>query len=243
MSKRKHTYDARHVNITQEPMPTDIRSAAASHEMNRERAVMNILLNIYILAGVRAIKKGDVITTTGAKYQHLSGRRADGTNAAHGSPRQIMIAGKTLQEIADGRSPDSNSFRFLLDSFGGTDILPVNYNKADSLAESCGLVDALLEACRLAVSNAGLRKSYRSSLRTDVGASYGLFKSLAMEAFDLAIDSLYNDLASTTIISKRDDLSEQISILRIYKSTLRSSSCIPDEHMLVDVDETLKDYS
>lgn len=244
MSNRKHTYGARHVNITQEPMPADIRSAGASHEMNRERAVMNVLLTIYVLTGVQAIGPSDQITATGAKYQHISGKRSEGTNAAHGSPRQIMIAGQTLQEIAEGRNPGSDSFGFLLDTFGGTDTLPVNYNKADSLAESSGLVNAFLVACRLAVSRAGLRRRYfRTSLRPDVAACYELYKSRALGAFDVAIDKLQNDLASITIMSKRDNISEQINILRQYKSTLKASSCHPDDHMLIDIEGTLKDYS
>lgn len=231
-------------SIRQEPLPTDIRLAAISHEIGRQREVMNVLLHMYVMAGVGVIELSDVIDSSGAKLQHLTGNKPSGTNAAHCVPCQILIGvgKKTPQEISEEKKPGFEGDIFT--SFSMTDILPLNFNKADSLAESKGLVDAFVNACVRAVRLAHSRRRYfRNSIYPDVMSSYDLYKSRGVISFDRAINHLFDRLASITVLEERRRLQERVRILEHYKQTLETSNGHLENFMLIDVEKTLKDYS
>lgn len=204
-------------------MPFDFRSRAETHELNRQRVVSSILRELYVLATLDIIEEFKLVTVKRAVSQNLRGSKGDMTEAAHCCPRQVMIGDKTPTELLQTVFPER---AFVVNAFfAETDILPANYNKADSRAEGNGLSNGFRSACNFIIKDAHLKgKLEYEPLMTAVRTAYSIYKEAAEDAFRISIERLENKLRFN--VTKKDETkwTSQIKILKVYDRTLKSSS-------------------
>lgn len=225
MGKRKNpwtsigysTYEGFHM------MPFDLRRRGETHEINRQRVVSSILLELYVMATVGIIKKDRIITVKRAISQNLRGSQKEMTEAAHCCPRQVMIGDKTPTELLQTAFPERafavNAF------FAESDILPANFNKADTRAESNGLSNGFRAACHFVVSDAHYHgKLIPLNVSTAVRSGYSIYLDYATDAFRVSCERLEHKLRFN--VTKQDEIKwkEQLKITKIYDRTLRTSS-------------------
>lgn len=211
------TYEGFHM------MPFDLRKRAETHELNRQRVVSSVILELYIMATVGIIPKDRIVTVKRAISQNLRGAQKDMTEAAHCCPRQVMLGDKTPTELLQTAFPERafavNAF------FAESDLLPANYNKADSRAEGNGLSDGFRAACHFAVADAHYQgKLIPLNVSTAVRTAFSIYQKQAIDAFRVSGERIENKLRFKC--SKEDALkwNEQQKITKIYARTIKSSS-------------------
>lgn len=225
MGKRKNpwtaigysTYEGFHM------MPFDLRKRGEKHELNRQRVVSSILLELYVMATAGIIPKGRLLTVKRAISQNLHGSQKDMTEAAHCCPRQVMIGDKTpteyLQTVFPERAFVVNAF------FAESDILPSNFNKADTRAENNGLSNGFRDACHFVVADAHYHgKMIPLNVATAVRQAFSIYQKSAEDAFRVSCERLEDKLRFS--IHKDDEIRwrEQIKIMKIYARTINISS-------------------
>lgn len=205
------------------PLPSDLRSRGQLHQLNRERVVASILREFYVLATLRVIGPHDRTSVKGAMSQSLSGSRSDVTEAAHCCPRQLVVGDKRPSELLQISFPER---AFVIRGFfAETDILPANYNKADSKAELKGMSIALRDAARFVVEDGRTRGELRVPLiATAVRSAFDIFKNGSEAAFKAAIEALEDRLRFKARPDQERRWSEQLEILGVYLQTLKTSS-------------------
>ena len=87
-------------------MPFDTKNRAITHELNRQRVITQILLDLYCMAVVGLIDKDGRVVLKGAGSQNLIGSKTDKTEAAHCAPRQIIVGGRRPQDILFTHFPE-----------------------------------------------------------------------------------------------------------------------------------------
>lgn len=209
-------------------MPFGWKERAATHEVNRQRVVASLLLDIHIMAVLDIIGKGKTVSlkkpkkvkAVGAVVQNLEGSENDGTEAAHCAPRQIVINSVPVQNLLKRKFPDRAWAMEVL--FGETDILPENYNKADSRAERNGLAQGLGEACEIAI----FKGHFGGKMEVDAILSaalyaYSTYQNRAKNAFQQSEDRLKEKLKPAGLKHREKvNLNEQLHIMRQYAETL-----------------------
>jgi hypothetical protein len=204
-------------------MPFDLRSRGQTHELNRERVVSSILRELYVMATLGIIQQYKIVSVKRAISQNLRGSKSDMTEAAHCCPRQVMIGDKTPTEILQTAFPER---AFVLNAFfAESDILPANFNKADTRAEGNGLSNGFRAACNFIIKDAHYKgKLEYEPLMTAVRTAYSIFKEASEDAFRVSIERLESKLRFN--VTKKDEIkwTEQIKILKIYSRTLKRSS-------------------
>ena len=231
-------------------MPFSLRHRAETHERNRQRVVLSILLDVHLMALTGYIKKGDLITLRGAISQNLEGSAADATAAAHCVPRQLLINIRTPQDIlfnplGDDLPPMAER-AFALDVlFAETDILPVNFNIADSRAERLGLNYAFLKACKYIISAAHYGGEMKAAqILSVVENAFSIYKNEASQAFTAAAERLREKLKPTYLFPKdRAKWTEQLQITEKYSETLRIASPTRDILDTQIIDGLIKVYT
>ncbi len=225
MGKRKNpwtsigfsTYEGFHL------MPFDVRKRAETHELNRQRVVSSVLRELYLMAKMGIIQKNKLLTVKRAVSQNLRGSQKDMTEAAHCCPRQVMVADKSPTDLLQTAFPER---AFVVNAFfAESDILPANYNKADSRAESNGMSNGFRKACQFVVADAHNHgKLIPLNVSTAVRSAYSLYKTQAYDAFRISRERLEHKLRFN--VTKQDAVrwNEQIEILRAYSRTLHISS-------------------
>jgi hypothetical protein len=195
----------------------NLKDRAIEHESNRQRVVASILIDLYLMAATGIIEEGQSLSLTGAKSQSLQGQ--SGNAAAHCAPRQVIIDGTTAQDVLAEKIPER---AFALEAlFGETDILPVNFNKADSRSERSGLTEGFRKACQVVV-DAGLFKGGTDpgEVLTAVQLAFGLYRADAMAAFVASIGRLNQKLSRKTVTSKdKEQWMQQLAISEHYLDT------------------------
>lgn len=204
-------------------MPFDLRKRAERHELNRERVVSSIMLELYVMATKGIIPKDRLLTVKRAVSQNLRGNQKDMTEAAHCCPRQVMIGDKTPTELLQTAFPERafavNAF------FAESDILPANFNKADTRAESNGLSDGFRAGCLFVISDAHYHgKLIPLNVSTAVRAGYSIFKERSIDSFRLACERLEDKLRFKVTESDAIRWKEQYKITKAYDRTVKSSS-------------------
>ncbi len=226
-------------------MPLDIENRAVTHELNRQRVITQILLDLYCMVVVGLIPDGGRVELKGAGSQSLSGSKKDGTEAAHCAPRQILIGARRPQDILFEHFPERG---FALNTlFAETDILPANFNKADSRAERNGLKDGFRLACQsiLAVANLGGKLEHQNAL-AEIKKAYAIYRNRANDSFDDSIarlqkklDDLKNSRIQFSILTdEKDKWQEQKAITEFYQEALRGtqgSSRVLGTHRLTGI--------
>lgn len=225
MGKRKNpwtaigysTYEGFHM------MPFDLRKRGEKHELNRQRVVSSVLLELYIMATIGIIPKDRLLTVKRAVSQNLRGSQKDMTEAAHCCPRQVMVGDKTPTELLQTAFPER---AFVVNAFfAESDILPANFNKADSRAEGNGLSDGFRDACHYVVSDAHYHgKLIPLNISTAVRQAYSIYKEHAEDAFRVSCERLEDKLRFNVHKDDEAKWREQMKILRIYARTLNISA-------------------
>jgi hypothetical protein len=210
-------------------IPTDLKMCAEWHENNRQRAITQVLMDLFLVAVKNYIKKGQTIKSVkkslrleGAEWQ--SWESTKGNQAAHCIPRQLYIESKPFDEFLEKYVPSRVVAIVFL--FAETDDLPANYNRADSLAETKGLTTAFLEACILVITKGHTQGKFEADSAIEcVKAAYSLYKSLADNSFAQSIKHLEDNLRMSGIDAQaRKRREERIQILKHYKTALQNSA-------------------
>lgn len=211
-------------------MPFALRERAETHERNRQRVVLSVLLDLHLMSLAGYIEATQPLGLRGAISQNLEGSADDATAAAHCAPRQLLVGVRPPQNILlapllNGLLPMPER-AFAVDvMFAETDILPVNFNISDSRAERLGLNEAFLRACKYIIKAAhygGQMKS--SSIGTIAENAFAIYRDESLRAFQAAADRLREKLKPTYLFPKdRAKWTEQLQITEKYADTLRSS--------------------
>lgn len=204
-------------------MPFDLRKRADKHELNRQRVVSSVLRELYIMATIGFIQKDRILSVKRAISQNLRGSNSDMTEAAHCCPRQVMIGDQTPTELLQKAFPER---AFVVNAFfAESDILPANYNKVDSRAESNGLSDGFRKACHFVVADAHHHgKLVPVNISIAVKSGYSLYKSQAQDAFRISRERLEDKMRFNVTKQDAARWKEQLEILRVYARTLHVSS-------------------
>ena len=212
-------------------MPFDLENRAVQHELNRQRVISQIFLDLYCMAALGLFKKGMPVALRGASSQNLSGSKSDQTEAAHCAPRQILIGTQRPQDILFLSFPER---AFVIDSlFAETDILPANFNKSDSRAERNGLKEAFRSACETVITAGHIHGNLDKFLvSTALKNAYEIYKVKAKKAFQYSarrlkdkLDKIQASRVQHTIRSKeKRKWEEQFAITGLYADTLHESA-------------------
>lgn len=211
------TYEGFHL------MPFELRSRGQTHQLNRERVVASILRELYVMATLGIIEENQIVTVKRAVSQNLRGSKSNMTEAAHCCPRQVSIGDKTPTELLQTAFPER---AFVVNAyFAESDILPANFNRADSRAEHNGMSDGFRAACHFIIKDAHHKGRLEyEPLGTAVRAAYSIFKEASHDAFRISCERLEHKLRFN--VTKKDERkwTEQIRILKAYERTLNRSS-------------------
>lgn len=204
-------------------MPMQLKERAENHEMHRQRVISMILLDLYLMATKKIIPVGSMVSAHQAISQSLSGSEKDKSQAAHCAPRQIIIGTQSPQELLYISFPERG---FALDAlFGETDILPANFNRADSRAERNGLAEGFRNACLTVITDAHIKgKMDSQTASVAVRAAYSGYEVRAHEAFQISIDRLKNKLKIKQTPSDERKWQEQLAITQTYYDVLLRST-------------------
>lgn len=201
----------------------DLKYHATTHEDKRQRIVATILLDLYLMAAIDLIPTGTAIKLQRAVAQDLGGAKEATTEAAHCTPRQVMLGTETpqaiLQSVLPHRAPVVDAF------FAETDHLPANFNQSNLRAEENGLREGFRFACQTAVF-AGQRSGALKYANVSVAVknAYAMYETRVHTAFQLSLKQL-NDKFQFRLPPKEDKKwREQIEIIRIYAQTLLKST-------------------
>lgn len=205
-------------------MPFGVKERAETHEFNRQRVVVSILLELHLMTLFDTIKKNQAVTLKKAISQSLSGSKSRGTEAAHCAPRQILIGHKTPQDIL--RKPFAERAWVLDAYFAETDILPANFNKCDSRAERNGLTSAFREACENIIFSGFYNgKVETGAIAMSLANAYSLYESRAKIAFESCIDRLREKLQPFGLPpADKAKWNEQLVITQEYARILKEGS-------------------
>ena len=220
MGHRTNFFDKIGYNALIPRMPLKLKEAATEHETNRQRVVASILLELHFLALKNIIPKHQPLKVAKAVSQNLTGSRADSTQAAHCAPRQVIIGAHSVQKLMQKVFPERDWAVSVL--FGEADILPVNFNKCDSLAEGKGLADAFQSACRYAVETGHIDNGLNPHLiLMRAENAFAIYRDGAAPAFRLSEDHIKGKIKPLLIDQVVKDLTEQVQIIQQYAQTLK----------------------
>lgn len=204
-------------------MPFALKERAITHEINRQRVVCSLLLDLHLMAVLGIIPKGLPLTLRGAISQNLEGSGENMTQAAHCSPRQLYIGSETPQRLLRKVFPERAWAIDVL--FAETDILPSNFNICDSRAERYGLNEAFRNACQYIIA-AGHNKPSTdlNVIVIKAESGFSIYRSRAAQAFRQSAEKLKNNLKPKYLFPKeRAKWTEQLQITEQYIETLRDA--------------------
>lgn len=216
-------------------MPYDLEKRAALHEINRQRVVAKLLSDLFCMVKCGYVKAYEPISMGGAESQSLRGTRSGGTEAAHCAPRQIFIGSWKMQYKLDTSFPERGLAIAAL--FGEADILPSNFNKADSRVEGSGLAEAFLEAAKTVVLEGSLGEELdERSLSMAVRKGFNVYTRHAINAFNDALKQLKDKVRELdrsrinhSLRSKEEaKWREQHAITKVYARTLDDAQGLED---------------
>jgi hypothetical protein len=199
-------------------MPFGMLERAIKHEVERQRVVASIILELNLMAVVGVLKKDVKVSLGGAHFQSLKGEDANATEAAHCAPRQILLNGRPADEAF---SNAADGFRLKV-MFGETDILPVNFNKCDSRAERKGLAEGFQKACESSIKSGLFGGTLEpGSIAVSSVAAFSIYSYFANLAFTSSITRMKEKLRPANIAHRdRVNWTEQLFILEKYIETL-----------------------
>ena len=167
----------------------DLRYHAEVHETKRQRVITSILLDLYLMAAAKMFAPGTSVKLQRGVAHDPDGGREDKVETAHCAPQQIMLGTRRPQEILRLKFPQRAE---TVDSFfNEDDILPANFNEADSLAEDHGLREGFRFACQTAIFSAQTDGKMRyETVAVGVETAYALYETPARAAYQNALKEL-----------------------------------------------------
>lgn len=221
-------------------MPTALKEAAIEHEKNRQRVVASILLELCFMRIKGIIENKQLLRLSKAASQSLKGSKEDSTQAAHCVPRQVRFGTETMQEVLFRVFPERAWAISVM--FGETDILPVNFNKCDSLAEKKGLEDAFRKACQYAVE---IEESelIAYSIFTRAENAFAIYKAIATITYRECEKHIKDKFKPFLFPQQVKKLTEQQQITEQYAETLRESPGKIEGISMSKIEGLIKIYS
>lgn len=204
-------------------MPSALVERAVMHEINRQRVVGSLLLDMHLMAIMRIIPKGFPVTLRGAISQNLEGSGEHLTQAAHCAPRQVYIGTETVQQLLQKVFPERGWVLDVL--FAETDILPVNFNICDSRAERNGLNEAFRQACQHAISSGhNETKIDMNMVVVKAQMAFSVYRNKGAVAYLECINRLKDKLKPKYLFPKESaKWMEQLQITEQYADALQKA--------------------
>lgn len=224
MGTRKNSFNEIGYNAAIARMPTALKEAAIEHETNRQRVVASILLELQFMMLAGFIKNKELLRLSKAASQNTTGNKDDATEAAHCVPRQVRIGTETVQEILFRVFPERAWAVSVM--FGETDILPVNFNRCDSLAEKKGLEESFRKACQYAIGfdlGSEDKETDVNLILMRAQTAYAIYKDGAAAAYLECLQFVKDKFKPILFPQQLKTLTEQYQILEQYDDTLRYS--------------------
>lgn len=219
---------------------------AMTHEVERQRTITQVLLEIYMMTNFGMLKKTDVISVKGAEVQDE--RASGGDQAAHYLPRQLTVNTDSLQNVAVRYSTALSDHIKAL--FARTEHLPANYNRADSKAETQGMDDAFRHACQLVVESSAFLIGNQDpndvvkNAPTFIKSAINVYQSRAKVSFYQAIKGLEDKLNGERVFeTERERWTMQIEILRCYLKVGGIHQAINEELTSERIEGTFHTYT
>ena len=198
--------------LSQERITGTDQEVAFTHEINRQSAVKEILLHVFMMSKFDLI--GTVLTVGEARSQYLRARGTD--QAAHCAPGQIFHAGIPIQQLI----PDDDLELTVENLFAKTDAVDARFNKADSRAEENGLRAALRDACNTVAQQAKNARFNRAvEFYPHIHSAFNVYRTAGVRAFRQAAVR-QQTLATAADAASRGAI---ISILNYYSNRLSTA--------------------
>lgn len=222
--------------LSQETITGTTDEIAATHEINRQSAVKEIIAHVFFLSKFKIITPP--LDVGEAKSQYY---RASGDNqAAHDAPGQILQGGTPIQELITA----SDDLRITVENlFGKTDGIHSMFNKADSRAEENGLRDALLSACNFAAEKARFSRFNRThQIEPFLASAFDIYRTAGLAAYRMAEQR-------QNILMKRNDPAdvaareELIGILRVYGRVLARAQSTHETVLGLFLEDIWREYA
>lgn len=219
---------------------------ATTHEVERQRTMTQLLLEIYMMTGFGMLDRDDKLSVKGATVQDE--RASGGDQAAHYLPRQLTVNSISLQDVAVKYSTAlSNHIKAL---FARTEHLPANYNRADSKAEVNGLNEAFRQACLLVLdssrplSNESNSRVALEDAPTFIKSAVNLYQIIGKTAFHAALKGLQEKLIGERVFAtERERWTMQSDILRHYLKVSGIHQSINEELTNERIESTFYTYT
>ena len=242
MGTRKNTFNQIGYGSAAIPrMPTGLKEAAVEHEKSRQRVVASILLELRLMMLKGVIENKQLLRLSKAVSQNLKGSKEDSTQAAHCVPRQIRFGTETMQEVLFRVFPERAWAVSVM--FGETDILPVNFNKCDSLAEKKGLEEAFRKACQYAVDVEDEKEMVAYSIFTRAENAFAIYKTIADITYRECEKYIKDKFKPFLFPPQVKELTEQFQIMEQYSETLRDSPGKIEGISMSKIEGLIKIYS
>lgn len=219
---------------------------ATTHEIERQRTLTQLLLEIYMMTAFGILDKDDQLTVKGAAVQDE--RASGGDQAAHYLPRQLMVNAISLQDVATRYSTAlSNHIKAL---FARTEHLPANYNRADSKAEMQGLDEAFRQSCRAVLKASNPLNTGQTSndavenAPTFIKSAVNIYQIYAKNAFYDALKGLEDKLNGASVFkTERERWTMQSEIIRNYLKVSGIHQSINEELTSERIEGTFHTYT
>jgi hypothetical protein len=223
-----------------DPRTTELR--ARWHEEHRQRTIILLLTEFYLMSVADVFPDSFTIEFTGAHWQDAFGDAVKGTQAAHCVPCQIKMSGRHPQQYLRKHSPDRAEI--IEAYFGKTDTLPAIFNKCDSQAEPNGLKEAFLEATFFAIESGRSGGTFHlSSVSAYVRKAFKIYLDFAKIAFKKTIEHFEKKQNQSNISQdEKKQALKQIKIVEFYKSEVRYSTALNDSLKLGEIVDSIDFY-
>ena len=212
-------------------LPFEFERRAEVHESNRQRVVAKVLVDLYLMTVQGMVNRSLPLTVSGAESQSLSGSRSRETEAAHCAPRQLYIGTVRMQDVLQLSFPERGLAVAAL--FGETDILPKNFNKADSRAEGCGMAEGFRFAAERIVFIAAADGAMdKDRLTIAVKSAHAFYRQAATNALMTSltqlkskVDKIAGSRVKHTLRTKEEEKwREQYEITKLYLANVNEGS-------------------
>lgn len=222
--------------LTQERITGTDREIAATHEINRQSAVKEIIAHVFFMSKFRLITPPLAVGEAKSQYYRATGD----DQAAHNAPGQILQGNTPIQELMT----TSDDLRITVENlFGKTDGIHSRFNKADSRAEENGLRDALLTGCNYIAEKGRYARFNRTfQIHSFLSTAFDLYKTAAAAAYRAAEvrQNALMDRNDPADVAAREEI---IKILRWYGQTLGGSHNSHDTVLGLFLEDIWREYS
>lgn len=221
--------------LTQERITGTDQEIAATHEINRQSTVKEIIAHVFFMSKFGLITPPLAVGEAKSQYFRATGD----DQAAHAAPGQILNGITPIQEVLTG----SDDLRITVENlFGKTDGVHSKFNKADSRAEENGLRNALLTACNFVAEKARYARFNRTfQIHPHLDSAFGIYKMAALQAYrtaEIRQNALMNRNNPADVAARE----EIVAILRWYSGKLAAAQNSHETVLGLFLEDIWRDY-